>query len=121
MSSNEHPDTYLARKKIKEIFRPKHYEIEEEVALDTVTNNMEEEVWPSYRADMVLTKCFIVEFDSKKLHGTKKRRIHDKWRDTNVMNQMNIKTVRLISRDILQQTPDQILQEINYQLSQQKE
>lgn len=119
MSSNEHPETYLARKKIKEIFKPKHYEIQEEVVMDTVVNNMEEEIWPAYRADMLLIKCFIVELDSKKLHGTKKRIIHDKWRDTNIMNQVGIKTVRLFSKDILQQSPDKIMKEINSQLDKQ--
>lgn len=116
MSFNESPDTFLARKRIKEIFKPKHYEIKEEVTMDTVKNNMEEEIYPPYRADMLLTKIFIVEFDSKKLHGSRKHRIHDQWRDANIKSQMDIKTVRLISREILHQTPEQIMEEINYQL-----
>lgn len=120
-SSIEHPDTYMARKKIKEIFRSKHYQIQEEVELDTVTNNMEEEIYPPYRADMLLSKIFIIEFDSKTLHGTRRRRIHDQWRDKNIKGQLDIPTVRLISKDLLKQTQDQIVQEINHQLKKQKE
>lgn len=120
MSSIEAPETYMARQKLKKIFSERDYEIEEEVTLDTVTNNMEEEIYPPLRADMILTKQFIIEFDSKKLHGTKVRRNKDHWRDKNIKNQMNIKTVRLLSRDILQQSQEDILNEINYQLNQKK-
>jgi hypothetical protein len=109
----------MARKKIKEIFRNQNYQIEEEVELDTVTNNMDEEIYPPYRADMILTKTFILEFDSKILHGTHRKRNHDKWRDKNIKKDLNLKTVRLISKDILQQSPDQILHEINTQLKRQ--
>jgi|SRR5687768_10092255 len=116
MSSTESPDTYLARKKIKDIFRHENYKIEEEVELDTVTNNMGEEIYPPYRADMILTKEFIIEFDSKKLHGTHRRKVHDSWRDKNIKNQTKLTTVRLISKDILKQSPTEILMEINSQL-----
>jgi hypothetical protein len=116
LSSTEHPDTYLARKKIKEIFREQSYNIEEEVELDTVTNNMGEEIYPPYRADMILKKEFIIEFDSKKLHGTHRRKVHDSWRDKNIKSQTKLITVRLLSKDILQQSPTEILMEINSQL-----
>lgn len=116
MSSTEHPDTYLARKKIKEIFGKENYSVEEEVELDTVTNNMGEEIYPPYRADMILKKEFIIEFDSKKLHGTHRRKVHDNWRDRNIKNQTKLITVRLLSKDILKQSPTEILMEINSQL-----
>lgn len=116
MSSYESPDTYLARKKIKDIFRQENYNIEEEIELDTVKNNMGEEIYPPYRADMILSKEFIIEFDSKKLHGTHRRKVHDNWRDKNIKNQTRLTTVRLNSKDILQQPPTDILREINSQL-----
>lgn len=126
MSLNEGPDTYLARQKLKTIFKRLQYEIEEEVPLDTVTNNMGEEIYPPYQADMILTKQFIIEFDPQsnkkyksKGHGTKRRRIHDQWRDKNIKNQMNIKTVRLIPKDILSYNDHEILHEIEDQLKNQ--
>jgi hypothetical protein len=119
----EAPDTYQARKRLKHIYNSKNFIIQEEVKMDTVTNNMEEEIYPPYQADMLLTKQFIIELDpetSKKYkskgHGTRRRRIHDDWRDKNIKNQMDIVTVRLIPRDILQQTDEQIEAEIEYQL-----
>ena len=124
MSSAEHPNTYLSRRKLKEILRPMNYEMEEEVALEAVkTNNMEEEIFPPYRADLIASKVFIIELDPQsakkgksKGHGTRKRRIHDQWRDKNIKSQLNLRTVRLIPNDILQQSKEQILEEIDYQL-----
>ena len=81
---------------------------------------MEEEVYPPYRADMIAQKIFILEFDSKKLHGTRRRRIHDQWRDTNIRDQIKLKTVRLISKEVLKQSDEEILAEIDYQLQNQK-
>lgn len=118
-SSSESPETYQARKKLKQIFTEYEFEIEEEVPLSTVTNNMEEEIWPPYRADMLLTKQFIIELDSKKLHGTRRKRVHDKWRDENVRKQVKLKTVRLLSKDVNKQEPEQILEEVNWQLKRQ--
>jgi hypothetical protein len=119
----EAPDTYQARKRLKHIYHNKNFIIQEEVKMDTVTNNMEEEIYPPYQADMLLTKQFIIELDpetSKKYkskgHGTRRRRLHDDWRDRNIKNQMDITTVRLIPRDILQQSDEQIEAEIEYQL-----
>lgn len=117
--STESPETYQARKKLKEIFTEYEFEIEEEVPLQTVTNNMEEEIWPPYRADMLLTKQFIIELDSKNLHGTRRKRVHDKWRDENVRKQVKLKTVRLLSKDVNKQEPEQILEEVNWQLKRQ--
>ena len=91
---NEAPETYKARKELKRILEKQDYIVEEEVPLADVTNNMGEEIWPLYRADIIVTKSFIIELDSKKLHGTKKRRIHDQWRDKNIRNQINLKTVQ---------------------------
>lgn len=121
MTFNESIETYRARKKIKDLFRNDLYDVEEEVPLDVVTNNVGEEIFPPYRADMIATKTFIIEFDSKKLHGTKRRRIHDSWRDKNIRHQINLKTVRLFSKDILRQSPSEIMEEINYQLARQTE
>jgi len=122
-SGVEHPNTYQARKILKEIFRDYCYAIQEEVPLDEVTNNMEEKVWPPYRADMLLSKVFIIELVSKKLHGTKKRRMHDQWRDKNVKAQLDIPTVRLLSKDVLEYRKRgediEILKEIHYQLREQ--
>jgi hypothetical protein len=117
LSSIESPDTYQARKKIRDIFRHENFDIEEEVELETVTNNIGEEIYPPYRADMILHKEFIIEFDSKKLHGTHRRKVHDSWRDKNIKNQTRLTTVRLISKEILKQSPTDILKEINSQLS----
>src|SRR5687768_10536823 len=104
----EAPETYQARKMLRKMFEGLNFVVEEEVKLDTVTNNMEEEIWPPYQADMIATKQFIIELDPQtpakgksKGHGTKKRRIHDSWRDKNIKNQMDLKTVRLIPTDIL--------------------
>ena len=122
-SLSEHPKTVLARQRLKEIFEDRHYIIEEEVELDTVTNNIGEPIIPPYRADMLLTKQFIIELDPQtnkkrknKGHGTKHRRTHDSWRDKNIKNQMDIDTVRLIPLDILKLTDKQILDEIDFQL-----
>lgn len=120
MSSSESPDTYLARKKIRDIFREHGYELEEEVELDTVTNNMGEEIYPPYRADMIVKKEFIIEFDSKKLHGTHRRKIHDSWRDKNIKSQTKLTTVRLQSKDIIKQSPGDIIAEVNSQLRNKK-
>jgi hypothetical protein len=126
--SIEAPETYEARRKLKQILRKEHYEIEEEVALPEVTNNMGEEIWPPYRADMILTKSFIIELDPQspdkyksKGHGTKKRRIHDQWRDKNIKNQINLKTVRLIPQEINQMSESKILEEIDWQLNEQQQ
>lgn len=120
LNPNESLDTYKARKKLKEIFQEYEFEVEEEVPLTTVTNNMDEDIWPPYRADMLLTKQFIIELDSKKLHGTHRKIVHDRWRDENVRNQIQLKTVRLISKDVNKQNPEQILDEVNWQLKNQK-
>jgi hypothetical protein len=124
----EAPDTFKARKKLKQLFESKSYTVEEEVQLDTVTNNMNEEIWPLYQADMLLTQQFIIELDPQsaekgksKGHGTHKRIVHDQWRDKNVRNQINLKTVRLIPSDINSQSPEQIIEEIEYQLQHQQE
>ena len=114
--SDEAPETYQARRKLREIFDDKCYNIEEEVELEMVTNNMEEEIWPPYRADMLLTQQFIIELDSKKLHGTHRAIIHDKWKDKNVRSQAHLMTVRLLSKDVVKQEPGDIMAEIDSQL-----
>lgn len=114
--SKEAPITEKARHKIKEIFQGMNFNIEEFVELPNVTNNMGEPIIPSYEADMILSKEFVLEFDSKKLHGTKIKRNKDKWRDTNILSQTELPTVRLNSIDILQQNSQEILDEIEYQL-----
>ena len=123
---NEAPETYKARKELKRILSKQDYHIQEEVPLADVTNNMGEEIYPPYRADMILTKMFIIELDPQsakpyqsKGHGTKRRRIHDDWRDRNVMDQIKLKTVRLIPKNIMIQSDDEILAEIDYQLQNQ--
>ena len=123
MSSTEHPNTYLSRRKLKEILRPMNYEIEEEVALESVKNNMQEDIFPPYQADMIASKVFVIELDPQsnkkgksKGHGTRRRRIHDEWRDKNIKSQLNLRTVRLDPKDILEQSKEQILAEINNQL-----
>ena len=123
---NESPDTYKARKELKRILEKQDYHIEEEVPLEDVTNNMKEEIYPPYRADMVVTKQFIIELDPEsgkkgksKGHGTKKRRIHDQWRDKNVRGQINLKTVRLQPRDILMYDEKLTIEEIDSQLQSQ--
>ena len=120
MSSREHPNTYLSRKKLKGILRPRGYEIEEEVPLESVKNNMDEEIFPPYQADLIAAKIFVIELDPQstksKGHGTRKRRIHDQWRDKNIKAQLSLRTVRLNPTDILTQSEEQILAEINDQL-----
>src|SRR5215203_3333636 len=126
-SFNESPQTYKARKELKRILEKEDYVIEEEVELEDVTNNMEEEIYPPYRADMIVTKTFIIELDpetSKKYkakgHGTRRKRIHDQWRDKNVRNQSKLKTVRLKPADILNFDTTLTLHEIESQLRNQQ-
>lgn len=124
---NESPETYKARKELKRILSNIGYEIEEEVPLEDVkTNNMEEEIYPPYRADMVVTLQYIIELDPEtgkvgkaKGHGTRKRRIHDQWRDRNVRDQLKLKTVRLKPEDILKYSEKLTLEEIESQLQRQ--
>ena len=120
---NESPETYKARRELKRILSTIGYEIEEEVPLEDVTNNMGEEIYPPYRADMVVTLQYIIELDPQngktgkpKGHGTKKQRIHDQWRDRNVRNQIKLKTVRLNPADILNDAEKLTLEEIDSQL-----
>ena len=111
----EGTQTQLAREKIKQILPEKGFKIGEEESFPCL-NNAGEAIWPPYRADMVVRLTFILEFDPMKLHGTKRHRNHDQWRDTNILREYDIKTVRLDPRDILKQTPNEILEEIEYQL-----
>ena len=120
---NEAPSTYKARKELKRILEKQDYDIQEEVPLQDVTNNMEEEIYPPYRADMIVTKTFIIELDPEtgkkgkaKGHGTRKRRVHDDWRDKNVRGQIKLKTVRLKPDDILSYDEKLTLEEIDSQL-----
>lgn len=120
---NESPETYKARRELKRILSTIGYEIEEEVPLEDVTNNMGEEIYPPYRADMVVTLQYIIELDPEngkkgkpKGHGTRKRRIHDQWRDKNVRNQLKLKTVRLNPADILNYNEKLTLETIDSQL-----
>lgn len=120
---NEAPETYKARKELKRILEKQDYIVEEEVPLQDVTNNMGEEIYPPYRADMIVTKSFIIELDPEsakvgksKGHGTKKRRIHDDWRDINVRSQIKLKTVRLKPYDILNYDESLTVNEIDSQL-----
>jgi hypothetical protein len=120
---NESPETYKARKELKRILENDDYTVEEEVPLQDVTNNMEEEIYPPYRADMIVTKRFIIELDPEtskkgkaKGHGTRRRRIHDQWRDINVRDQVKLKTVRLKPEDILNYDESMTIREIESQL-----
>ena len=120
---NESPETYKARRELKRILEHHDYIVEEEIPLADVTNNMGEEIYPPYRADMIVTKTFIIELDpesSKKYkakgHGTKKRRIHDDWRDRNIRSQIKLKTVRLKPYDILNFDESLTMNEIDSQL-----
>ena len=115
----EHPDTYKARKKIRDIFQDDNFKVEEFKEFPEITDNMGEEIYPPYEADIFVWKAFIIELDSKILHGTRKKRIHDQWRDKNFKNQIDISTVRLLSKDINQQSTEAILAEIKSQLKSQ--
>lgn len=124
--AEEAPDTYKARKELRRILEHLDYEVQEYVPLEDVTNNMEEEIWPPYEADMVVTRSFIIELDTEtskkyksKGHGTRKRRIHDQWRDKNIRNQIKMKTVRLQPKDILNFDESLTLEEIESQLQSQ--
>src|SRR6188768_1793905 len=108
--------TKKARTKLKEIFHRLNFEVNEEVALPHVTNNIGEKIFPPYQADLILSKEFVIELDSKKLHGTKIKRIKDKWRNINIQRDTDLPTVRLLSKDINKQTEQDILAEIEYQL-----
>ena len=120
----EATSTITARIKIKEMFQRMNYNIEEELRFPQVTNyigeSMEEQ---PYQTDFIMTKTFILELDPEtnkkgkaKGHGTKKRRTHDKWRDINFRQQVDLKTVRLNPKNVNEQTEQDILAEINYQL-----
>lgn len=120
---NESPQTYKARQVLKKILEHQDYTVEEEVPLADVKNNMGEEIYPPYRADMVVTKMFIIELDPEtskkhksKGHGTRRRIIHDDWRDRNIRSQIKLKTVRLIPKDILDFDESVTLYEIDHQL-----
>jgi hypothetical protein len=125
--AEEAPQTYKARKELRRILEKLDYVINEYVPLmDVTSNNMDEEIWPPYEADMIVTKSFIIELDTEtnkkgksKGHGTKKRRIHDQWRDKNVRGQINLKTVRLKPKDILMYDEKLTIQEIDSQLASQ--
>ncbi|MDF2736317.1 MAG: hypothetical protein K0S93_173 [Nitrososphaeraceae archaeon] len=122
--ADEAPETYKARRELRRILEHEDYVIEEYVPLeDVTTNNMGEEFWPPYEADMVVTKQFIIELDTEtskkgksKGHGTRRRRIHDQWRDRNVRDQIKLKTVRLKPDDILNYDESLTLKEIEDQL-----
>jgi hypothetical protein len=122
--AEEAPETYKARRELRRILESEDYTVEEYVPLeDVTTNNIGEEIWPPYEADIVVTKSFIIELDTEtnkkykaKGHGTRRRRIHDQWRDRNVRNQIKLKTVRLKPEDILNYDESLTLREIESQL-----
>ena len=126
--ADEAPETYRARRELRRILEHKDYIVEEYVPLeDVTTNNMNEEIWPPYEADIIVTKTFIIELDTEtskkgksKGHGTRRRRIHDQWRDRNVRAQIKLKTVRLKPEDILNYDESLTLHEIEDQLKSQK-
>ena len=107
--------TVKARQKIIELYKQQGYEVTEEVPY-LCRNNMGELILPPYQADILLKKEFIVELDPYKLHGTKIKRSHDKWRDKNIEREYNIKTVRLDPKDILKQDPIDTILEVDSQL-----
>lgn len=120
----EAANTKKARTKLKEIFQRLNYNIEEELRFPQVTNyigeSMEEQ---PYQTDFIMTKTFILELDpttnkkgKAKGHGTKIKRTHDKWRDINFRQQVDLKTVRLDPVDVNKLTEQDILSEIEYQL-----
>lgn len=117
MSEKEHKSTAKARERIKIIYELLGYKIEEFVPI-TVQNNIGDQEM-QYEADMILTKQFIVEFDSKKLHGTRVRRIKDSWRDKNIHRETDLKTIRLISKELLKVSDEQIIDEVDYQFNNQ--
>lgn len=122
--AEEAPQTYKARKELRRILEKLDYVVDEYVPLmDVTTNNMSEELWPPYEADMVVTKTFIIELDTEtskkgksKGHGTRRRRVHDNWRDKNVRGQIKLKTVRLKPDDILNYEEKLTIEEIDSQL-----
>jgi hypothetical protein len=75
---NEAPETYKARKELKRILEKQDYIVEEEVPLQDVTNNMGEEIYPPYRADMIVTKSFIIELDPETGKKVKRSRYKKK-------------------------------------------
>jgi hypothetical protein len=128
--NNEAAQTYEARQKLKKILAKHDYTVREEVELDTVTNNMGEKIDPPYRSDMLVFKAFIIELDPQtsqkyksKGHGTRRRIIHDQWKDTNIFNQLHIKVIRLNPREVMNSKTDEtaIIEEIIYQLKQEQE
>ena len=126
--ADEAPETHRARRELRRILEHLDYIVEEYVPLeDVTTNNMGEEFWPPYEADMIVTKSFIIELDTEtskkgksKGHGTRRRKVHDNWRDTNVRNQIKLKTVRLKPKDVLDYDESLTLHEIEDQLKNQK-
>jgi len=84
---------------------------------------MGEEIWPPLRADMVLTKKFIIELDPEsdkpyraKGHGTKSRRNKDYWKDRNIYEQKGIKIVRLNPDDVIRNDIALTIKDIEYKL-----
>jgi len=108
--------TQKARKKIIDLFKSNGYDVKEEEVFPCF-DNMGEAIFPPYQADIVVRKTFIIELDPL-FHGTKIHRNKDKWRDKNIEEQHDTKTVRLDPTDIMKQDPIDIMLEIDSQLKQ---
>lgn len=114
--------TIRARQILKDIYKPLQFEIDEEYVFEEVTNYIGESMdqFP-YRGDMLFSKVFVIELDSRNLHGTHRRIVHDKWKKINIWNQRGIPLVRLLSKDVVKQDKKDIIKEINSQLSKQQQ
>jgi len=109
--------TIKARKKIYDILKRQGFtKIIEEKVWPNLTNGTGDVIKPPYQSDILATKIFSIELDPVQIHGSKIKRGKDIKKDRTIYENRNVKTVRLIPRDILKQTEMEIIQEIEYQL-----
>lgn len=109
--------TVKARKKLYEILKGQGYtQIIEEKVWPNLINGTGDVVKPPYQSDILATKIFSIELDPVQIHGSKIKRGKDTKKDRTIYENRNVKTVRLIPRDVLKLTDSEILQEIEYQL-----
>lgn len=111
--------TQKARSELIRILKEQRQQITEEEFFPC-KNNVGEVIFPYYRADIVARTATIFELDPMELHGTRRHRNHDEWRDKNIYREYNIPTVRLDPIDILKMDDRIIIKEIESQLRSEK-
>ena len=106
--------TKRARQKIIQLYKNLGFHVTEEEIFPTLNNMGDFKL--DYKADIVVRKTFIIELDPPGLHDTHRHTVKDEWRNKNIFNEYQIKTVRLEPNDIMKQDPLDILIEVDDQL-----